>query len=750
MKRALALMFGPVAALYAACGSDSPSTPPATPTPDASVQDAAAQQADAHPEASQPACGTAGGALPEGLVELKHDDGQAKTHLREQTFEITVNTTTYALNEHVLHEAVRFELEHPARVHGFAVQWAALPADPAAELAAGLYADFGYNGFDFWAPDPLWTGTRCAGELQPGAWTTYRFAQPVELPHPGLVYVAHRAEPQAPVFFFDESTAGAGKCEKFDECHSALNLPEAETGSFFNGLSFSLQYDYLVRLYVEYTDQLDPAQRLFQPEDFAEKGHVSFGDYDDDGYDDLVTEGPTLYRNRGDGTFEDATASAGLTAMGLQASGGVWGDYDNDGCLDLLLYAESYTAPDTLLHSSCDGTFTDVTAESGIVDQQGYNDCGTPGQVRSPTAAAAFIDLDADGLLDIYFANFICWDKETYYSDTVFHNLGGGKFEDWSAQHGFSSKRLAGRGANPVDYDGDGDVDLFVNTYRLQPNLFFENNGDGTFLERAGGVGLAGEKSGINYFGHTIGAAWGDLDNDGDFDQVAANLAHPRFFGISDKTQVLLRGESGKYTDLAGDWAMPASAAGLRYQETHSVPALADFDNDGVLDLVLTAVYDGRPMDFYWGKGDGTFRLDAYHAGLTTKNGWGIAVSDIDNDGDVDVFAHRPFRNTLAPHKGHWLQVRAVGGISANRAALGATVRVTAAGVQRMRHVQGATGSGNQDSMYLHFGLGEAAEAESISVVFPGGKTVHYDGPFQAGRRVWVYEDGTSKVGWKP
>jgi hypothetical protein len=732
-----------VALLAAGCGGSSPEA----------ARDAGADAGlpDAEPDLTPPPCGTGARPLPAGLTELSWDDGVGAQNLREKAWSITVGGTEWVLNENVLWEAVRFELEHPARVHGFSVQWAGIPADaaPATELRAGLYPDWGYNGFNFWRFASLWEGTRCAGDIQPGEWITYVFDEPVEVAHPGLVYVAHLAEtPQSPVFSIDATETADGDCNVWANCHSAMNLPES--GVFYDGLSFSFQYDYMVRLHVEYPEQLAPADRIFQPRDLPAHSRAAFGDYDNDGWDDLVTDGPALYHNNGDGTFTDVTAASGIAAMSLTAGGGVWGDYDNDGCLDLFLFAESYTQADALLQGHCDGTFTDVTAGSGIVDAQTYNQCGDPANVRSPTPAAAWVDLDADGLLDLYLANFICWAEETYYRDTVFHNLGAGKFEEWTATHGFSDRTLAARGVSAIDHDGDGDIDVYVNNYRLHPNLFFENNGDGTFTEKAVARGLAGTRHG-SYYGHSIGVAWGDLNNDGRFDVVVANLAHPRFYDISDKTEVLLHQANDNYLDVSGDWSYPASDAGLRYQETHSVPALADFDQDGNLDLVITAVYDGRPTDFYWGNGDGTFRLDAYHAGITTTNGWGVAVADIDHDGDPDLFAATLFVNELpAARKGHWVQVRAVGNVAANRAALGATVRVTAGGATRLRHVQGGTGQGCQDSMYLHFGLGNATSVEGISVVFPGGKLVSYAGPFAVDQRIWVYEDGTTHLGWTP
>jgi hypothetical protein len=731
----------------AACGGgdadDDDRVDGAPPTPDAGL------------DAGVPVCGTGNRTLPPGLLELGHDDGAGIGHIGNQTFSITISAVPYSLKEEKLHEAVRFELEHPARIHGFAVQWGNLGPDddPRAELPAGLYPDFGYNGFDFWRWDPLWEGTRCREDIREGEWTEYVFPTPIDMPDPGLVYVGHLRDgaqhgAAAPGLLFDEGTTQAS-CEGFESCSSAMNLPEIGTASYYQGVSFSFQYDFLVRLYVEYTEELPAEERLFQQvPDLSLGNRVAWGDYDDDGWDDLLTAGPRLYHNEG-GTLVEVTGAAGLG--GLSGSGGVFGDYDNDGCLDLFLFAESHTLADTLLHSQCDGTFVDATVTSGIDDTQTYNDCGNPANIRSPSAGAAWLDLDADGFLDLYVANFICWDSYTYYVDTVFHNLGDGTFEDWTATRGFLAAATASRGAAPIDHDGDGDVDLLVNNYVLQANLFFQNEGGGIVSERGYALGLAGDPDNVGawYYGHTIGAAWGDLDSDGDFDVIQANLAHPRFYHFSDKTQVLANDGTGHYVDLAGDWSLPRSDAGLRYQETHSSPVLADFDADGHLDLVITAVYDGRPTDFYWGQGDGTFALDAYGAGLTTENGWGVAAADYDNDGDPDLALYNLFENTHASG-GHFLQARIVGNAGANRAGIGATVTVSAGGRQVMRHVQGGSGQGCQDSATLHFGLGDAATVDTITVVFPGGATTTFAGPIAADQRVWLYQDGTMTAGWTP
>ena len=701
--------------------------------------------------------------VPPGLTVLEWHDGAPVGDISQQTWSVTDAKLPLATEK--LYEASRFELAHPAKIHAISVLFGRLGPDPAAKITVGLHPDFGHNGFDFWQKDPYWTGSYCADELTAGEWVHFTLDTPVEITHPGLVYVAHLREGDGAALAFDGTSVSAdGQCGgAWGDCHSSLTLPDLTQGtsggqgfSSWNGLSFSFQYDFLIRLHVEYTDEVTPDERLFQPvEGPGLSNRASFGDFDNDGDDDLFTNGNKVLRNDA-GTLTDVTANSGIPEMGIGGSGGVWGDWDNDGCLDLFVFVESGNGMESLLRGSCDGTFTNVTEESGINDLQTYNDCAGAGHQHAPSPAAAWWDIDGDGLLDLYVANMICWSDYSFYNDQIWRNNGDNTFSEWTGSKGFkgyTDTARSSRGASPIDYDGDGDVDIFVNRYTLHENALYRNAGDGTVTEAAAEVGAAGHLSnwyGQKYHGHSIGSAWGDLDGDGDFDLVVANLAHPRFWSFSDKTQVLIQGKDGTFEDIQGDFEYPAGATGIRYQETHSIPSLADFDHDGDLDLVITATYNGRPTDFYWGGGDGTFVLDTYHAGLTLTGAWGVITSDLDHDGDLDLATSGGVYRNDVPSQGHWFQVRAVGNVNSNRAAIGATIRIYSGAEVWPRFVSGGNAQGGQDSPTAHVGLGELESVDKIEVDFPGGGTVTYVGPFAADQRVWVYEDGTHTVGWAP
>jgi len=698
-----------------------------------------------------PVCeGTAGGSLPGGLETLSYYEGEPAGWLG--TLPWSVGGTP--LSEQRGWEQARFQIDRPVRIHGFRVRWGGTGELPPEHLLeAGLYRDFGHNGFDMWTRTPLYGGSRCASELDDDGWVTYALDEPVEHTQPGLVYAGHLREGAGdPGWMVDATTEIEGdSCADtdFERCRGAINLPDADP-SFYNGITLWLQWDYYVELLVEPIGDPPEATHFTERGDVSLSNRVSFGDYDHDGWDDFVTTGPRLYHNEGDGTFTDVTDASGIGAIGANGNG-IWGDYDNDGCLDLFVFSETMTQADRLLHSECDGTFTDATEASGITDEQDYERCGGDANTRSPTAAAAWVDLDEDGDLDLYLANFICWDSGNTYIDSLFINAGDGTFIDRTGREGFRAIPAASRAVAPIDADRDGHVDVLVGRYRLQRNSYFHNLGEGREVSE-GGVerGLAGVEA-RGYYGHTIGYAWGDLDLDGDFDLIEANLAHPRFFDFSDKLRVLLQGADGTFADNAGDWIANdlVSDNGIRFQETHSVPSLADFDRDGDLDLVVTCVYPHRPTELYWGNGDGTFELDVLRAGITTTGGWGVATSDWDHDGDVDLAAGRLFTNDVEAD-GHWVSVRVIGDGGANWAAIGATVELTAGSQTYLRHVQGGTGQGCQDSMYLHFGLADATSVDSITVTFPGGEAVTYDGPFDADQRLWLMQTGAVHAGWAP
>ena len=614
-------------------------------------------------------------------------------------------------------EAVRFELAHDAHISALKLRWADSPEE-GEEHRVGVYADFGHNGFDF-VHDPALQLTVCPGQTDDEGWTTY--ALDLDVDGPALVYAASwHASKDGPFVALDAGTV-AGTCGTWDDCHSALAYPENDEAYLYAGLSFPLQFDYLARLQYAYTSDVADEDLYFHVDPaLSTGGNVAWGDYDDDGDDDLMAGGPTLYRNDG-GVFTDVTSASGAS-VGVGTSGGVWGDYDNDGCLDYYGIGGGTSGGELLLRSNCDGTFTDGTALSGIDDLQSDRSClGSGEPEQSVTAGATWTDFDNDGLLDLVQANFLCFDSYTNYPDRFWHNEGGGVFAEWGEEHGFEWDDNAGRGAATIDADLDGDLDVAIISYVLQPDLFYRNDGGGRFAEVATDLGLDGTPRTFQtyeYYGHGIGLAWGDLDEDGDWDAVYGNLAHPRFYHFSDRTNLLI-GEGGT-------WTNEADARGIVYHETHSNPSLLDIENDGDLDLAITEVYDGRPTDLYINDGAGVFTQVLEESGVTQEGGWGSAVADYDRDGDQDLLAYGLFRNDVA--EGHWVQLRLVGDVDSNRAAIGAIAWVHADGRTFMRSVSGGNGTGCQDSQTLHVGLGSIDAIEAVDVWFPGGGTVTYPG----------------------
>ncbi len=445
---------------------------------------------------------------------------------------------------------------------------------------------------------------------------------------------------------------------------------------------------------------------------------VAWGDYNNDGFEDLLLNGTRLFRNDSGKKFTDVTDSLGLT--NAAGRGGIWADFNNDYWLDF--YS---CGADTLdrLYRNLSGRFTDVT-----------DSVGRPSDPY-PTEGAGWADFDNDGWVDLYCANYENWETHTYFPDRLYKN-DRGYFKDVTATAGIIppyQENLAGRGVNWGDFDDDGYSDCYVANYRLTQNLLWHNNRNGTFTNLAPRLGVAGNEV-KGWFGHTIGAVWGDYDNDGDLDLFTANLAHPRYIEFSNRSML--------YENL-GPNADPRfvdrrAQLGIRYEETHSDPAWGDVDNDGDLDLYITSIYENRRSFLYLNQlvPSATIKLDlgkfqfleaTYPSGTRVFNGWGCAFADFNNDGRLDLIVGsgsgvRLFRNDTK-NQNHWLKVRLLG-TKHNSAGIGARVIVTQGKKRWIREVEGGKGTTSQNSLIQHFGLGKSNQPVTVEVRFAPGSTV--------------------------
>ncbi|MEA2096034.1 MAG: FG-GAP-like repeat-containing protein [Candidatus Cloacimonadota bacterium] len=423
-------------------------------------------------------------------------------------------------------------------------------------------------------------------------------------------------------------------------------------------------------------------------------GRIAWGDYNNDGFQDILLDGKRLFRNMKGVHFVEITQSAFPDT--IRGNGGLWGDFDNDGDLDVIT-----KDPETVWLNDL-GTFYKVDGTNSIQDNQ------------VSTEGVGIGDVNKDGFLDVYFANY----EKNYVNeeDQLFRGIGEGKFLEITEKADIlptDGKNRAGRGVNMCDFDLDGDLDIFVSNYRLTDNFLWQNDGTGHFENNALKLGIAGDEV-AGWWGHTIGSEWADVDNDGDFDLITCNLAHPRYIDFSNKTRLYIN-ENEKFIDRRKE-------AGIKFEETHSEPCWADFNNDGFMDLYITSIYEGRRSFLYMNNGDGTFKETTFLAGVRHFNGWGAACADYDNDGDVDLLVAggkiQLFRNE-ANKKANWLEVRVIGKNHVD--AIGTRLILSNDEISLMHEIQGGKGTTNQHSLIQHFGLGTLQPPFKLDVIFPSG-----------------------------
>ncbi len=455
------------------------------------------------------------------------------------------------------------------------------------------------------------------------------------------------------------------------------------------------------------------------------RGSVIF-DYNNDGYLDVAISGPhsgcSLYRNNGDGTFTDVSVESGLDRC-INGFGMVAGDYDNDGFQDLFITGLGfYHGKAKLFRNNGDGTFTESTDAAGLT-------------TWGPSFIASWVDYDCDGYLDLFVTYNFAELFDKHQQNRLFHNNGDGTFTDVTAQSGLHSK-FTTIGACWGDYDNDGFPDLFLSSFMGRPTLF-HNNGDGTFTDVSEQAGLSEPLLGFvcNFL---------DYDNDGwmdivqfiwsDHDDFVYTLRNGQGPEGTFPTRIYHNNRDGTFTvkdreiGLDGCWGTMSANFG-------------DINNDGHLDMVFG---NGSPrMERLEPPAvletDGKrFRNITFSAGLPpVGKGHGVNFADLFGDGRLSLIIADggaypgDLQSTFVYYPkelpGNYLNVR-LRGTKSNRDAIGARVTLRTGQTQQVREIFAGTGFGSLP-YEQHFGLGDLTSVDAIEIRWPSGFQQRIDSP---------------------
>lgn len=504
--------------------------------------------------------------------------------------------------------------------------------------------------------------------------------------------------------------------------------------SFASGMAINNWY---TGCKVEY---LDPPENMFTEATLLagvnampESRRISWGDYNDDGYQDLIY-GTHLYENDGDGTFTDVGATVGYDG-GSEVN--MFADIDNDGDLDIVCQ------PENIIYINEDGAFTKDT-------EPGFG-------VSRNTTAMTFADYDMDSYPDLFVANGeymyvqnpqnpsdsalvrgAAWEAFFYgnsqngkFRDVKSMVLGGYRAGNYGRNPYDQQQQVQGyrpiTGANWADIDGDGDLDLYACNNRLQPNYLFENQGNGFLREVSSLHSLQGvvktDPDLVGLFGNTRGCDFADYDNDGDVDLFVGEALEKWRLPAGDRTAVWQN--SGPPNSQFSQVANTTSGLGLSLYDGDI--SWGDFDNDGLADVLVTPGENCFNATLYRQNPDRSFENVTYIAGIDAVNSLGAGWADYDNDGDLDLAIAtetglKLYRNDMQG-TGNWVGFN-LRSINSNVYAIGAKIEVVAGGTTYTRWVTAGKGAGSQQPYVQHVGIGAASSIDSVMVRWPDGKTL--------------------------
>lgn len=418
---------------------------------------------------------------------------------------------------------------------------------------------------------------------------------------------------------------------------------------------------------------------------------VSIVDVDNDGLDEIYVSCRGDERNL---FFDSENGIFDLEINELSFSGdsynSIWFDYDNDGWLDV--YVGNSDSMNKLYHNNKDGSFTDVTATSGV------------GSMRNSLSLMAG-DLNNDGWTDLYLANI-------HEENQLYLNNGDGTFKDFSQESGAIDDQIA-MGGMLFDYDNDGDLDIYLTHDARQPNILYQNQGNAVFED-------VSEESRANFAGFGMGVDFADFDRDGWLDIYITNLF---------ENALLHNNGDGTFTDIAKEAGVDDYGMGWGINTL-------DYNNDGWQDIYIVnnSFFSDHTNLLYTNNRNLTFSDDATTTDLESPfAGFGSATTDIDSDGDLDLFVANSGRtggNQLFINEGehgNWVKIK-MEGTESNRSGIGVRAEIhLEEDIILIDEVSAGTGYASQNSLTLHFGVNETLVIDKVVLRWPSGTVDTYN-----------------------